>query len=115
MNLDNVDDIYPLSPMQQLMLMHSLRLPGASTLTNQFRFEINGDFNADSYAAAWQHGIDHHPALRTAFVWQDIDHPVQVVHSKVDMPVNIIDLQEFSEADQTSRLAGIIFLEKFLG
>lgn len=105
--MDNVDDIYPLSPMQRLMLMHSIRVSGSSTLSNQFRYRVHGRLDTDRFDDAWHRAIDRHPALRTAFVWEGIDEPVQVVRSRVRMPIEHIELDDHAPAAQAQELARI--------
>ena len=46
MKMKNVEDAYPLSPMQQLMLLHTLSAPESDVLFNQFvenppRFDVD--------------------------------------------------------------------------
>lgn len=105
MALENVEDLYPLAPMQQLMLMHSVRVHGSSTLTNQFRYRLTGALDSTRFAAAWQQAIARHPALRTAFVWQDIDRPVQIVRTAVPVPWQYIELADAPENERQSRVA----------
>jgi len=106
-SLDNVDDIYPLSPMQALMLMHSLRVRGSSTLANQFRYQLTGALDFERFARAWRGAIERHPALRTAFVWEGVEQPLQVVRSTVPDPVELVDLSALDEAAREQRAAEI--------
>lgn len=63
----DVADLYPLSPMQQGMLFHSLLEQGA--YETQMRVDIHG-LDAARFARAWQSMIDRHPVLRTGFLHQ---------------------------------------------
>ncbi len=53
MKMKNVEDAYPLSPMHQLMLMHSLFASQSDILVNQFRYTNQGRLNA----AAFEQGL----------------------------------------------------------
>ena len=103
--MENVDDIYPLSPMQRLMLMHSIRVPGSSTLSNQFRYRVSGKLDVARFESAWQRAIDRHPALRSAFVWEGVDEPLQVVRSRVRMPIEHVALDERDADNPAEALA----------
>ena len=115
MSLENVDDIYPLTPMQRLMLMHSLRSPGTSTLANQFRYRLCGALDESRFVDAWERVVARHDALRTAFVWEEVPQPLQVVRSQVKVPMEFIDLRDASEATRSVRLEEILGTDRVRG
>jgi hypothetical protein len=41
----NVDDLYPLTPMQRLMLLHAISAAGNGVLLNQVSYDIRGAFD----------------------------------------------------------------------
>ena len=84
LDLGNVDDIYPLSPMQQGMLFHSLYAPEGSAYLNQLRLDIT-DLDEPRFKDAWQHVGNRHSVLRTGFL-TDREEPLQYVMSVVDIP-----------------------------
>ncbi|WP_125716922.1 non-ribosomal peptide synthetase [Pseudoalteromonas rubra] len=67
--LENISNVYPLSPMQQGMLFQSL-YQGGETYINQSCFMVTG-LDVARFKAAWQQVIERHDALRTGFV--DVD------------------------------------------
>ena len=73
-----VEDIYPLSPMQQGMLFHALKDGGSGVYVNQVGVEIRG-LDASRLRAAWQTVSDRHAVLRTAFVWRELSGLAQQV------------------------------------
>ncbi|MEM8780321.1 MAG: condensation domain-containing protein, partial [Cyanobacteria bacterium P01_G01_bin.49] len=79
MNAKTVEAIYPLSPMQQGMLFHSLLAPGSGAYIVQTTYEIRGNLSLIAFEKAWQQLIARHPILRTAFVWENLEKPLQVV------------------------------------
>jgi acyl carrier protein len=89
--VENVSDIYPLSPMQQLMLMHALADPTHDQLFNQFHYRLTGPLDADAFRQAWQQLTDRHAALRTLFLWDDLKEPLQVVRSHVETAWQVKD------------------------
>lgn len=115
MDLENVEDIYPLTPMQHLMLIHSLRSPGSSTLINQFRYILRGSLDQSRFARAWDLVVSRHQALRTAFVWQDLPNPLQVVRTQVAVPIEFIDLRNQPDTSIHARTGEILSRDRARG
>ncbi|MCT8946633.1 non-ribosomal peptide synthase/polyketide synthase [Pseudomonas iridis] len=86
-----IDDIYPLSPMQQGMLFHTLLEHGGGDYINQMRLDVDG-VDPQRFRAAWQSVVDAHDILRTGFVWQgDLEQPLQVVQRHLEVPFRVLD------------------------
>jgi thioesterase domain-containing protein len=102
--MKNVEDVYSLTPMQDVMLLHAATNRSDDVLFNQFCFEIRGKLDADAFAAAWRRLCDRHAILRSAFVWEGLKNPVQIVHKKVDLPFDYLDWSDRSEARQLADL-----------
>src|SRR2546426_7754364 len=103
-----IEDIYPLSPMQQGLLFHSLYSPGTGVYVEQMSCTLHGELNVSAFERAWKRMIDRHAVLRTAFVWEDLDQPVQVVHRDVALPLEHHDWRALSAADQETRLQDLL-------
>ncbi|MBK0060073.1 amino acid adenylation domain-containing protein [Pseudomonas sp. S44] len=89
-----IQDLYPLSPMQQGMLFHSLYEQASGDYINQMRVDIDG-LDPQRFHAAWQATVQAHDILRTAFVWEgDLAQPLQVVHQQVEVPFSVHDLRD---------------------
>ncbi|WP_425273540.1 amino acid adenylation domain-containing protein [Pseudomonas morbosilactucae] len=88
---NNIQDIYPLSPMQQGILFHSLSENAEGSYINQMRMDVEG-LNCEAMIMAWQASLNSHDILRTAFLWQGgLERPVQCVHRDVDLPFVELD------------------------
>ncbi|RRI37032.1 amino acid adenylation domain-containing protein [Pseudomonas aeruginosa] len=86
-----VEDLYPLSPMQQGMLFHSLYQQEAGDYINQLRVDVDGLY-PESFRAAWQAALDEHDVLRSGFLWQGaFETPLQVVRKRVEVPFSVLD------------------------
>lgn len=72
-----VQDVYPLTPMQEGMLFHSLRDPRAYLI--QVSFIIRGKTDLQRFYDAWQAVVCAHDTLRSCFRWEGLDWPLQVV------------------------------------
>ena len=67
-----IADLYPLSPMQQGMLFHTLYEPEAQAYINQLRLDIDG-LDLLAFGRAWQAALDRHDILRSSFHWLGLD------------------------------------------
>ncbi|MCG8927146.1 non-ribosomal peptide synthetase [Lentzea sp. CC55] len=92
-------DAYPLSPLQQGMLFHAVESPDSGVYWTQDVRELSGALDADALRAAWQLVLDRHPALRTAFVWQGVREPLQVVVGDVQVPFEVHDWTDVEDTD----------------
>ena len=103
-NTSNVEAAFPLSPLQQGMLFHSLGAPGSAVYVIQIRCEVRGALQAEAFYQAWQRVLDRHQALRAAFVWEGMEEPLQVVGRRVRLPFRHCDLRGLPEAEQRRSL-----------
>ncbi|WP_329128262.1 amino acid adenylation domain-containing protein [Streptomyces caniferus] len=110
-----VEDIYPLTPMQHGMLFHRLMDPASSSYFNQLALLLEGVFDPDALAAAWQRVVDRTPALRTAVAWEGLAEPVQVVHREMRVPVGRHDWRDRPEAEQEALLQELLAADRELG
>ena len=97
-----IEDLYPLSPMQSGLLFHSLYEPQAGAYVNQLCVEAKG-LDAARLAQAWQATLDAHPILRSGFHWpQGATAPVQLVQRSLQLPLTVLDWR--GRADQAGEL-----------
>jgi amino acid adenylation domain-containing protein len=78
-----VEDVYPLTPVQEGMLFHTLADPDAGHYVEQFVCVLRGELDRAALEASWQHLVARHPALRSAIRWTDDGRPLNVVHRRV--------------------------------
>ncbi|WP_410586704.1 amino acid adenylation domain-containing protein [Amycolatopsis sp. lyj-23] len=104
----DVADIYPLSPLQQGLLFHTVADDRGGMYVEQVAFRVEGRFDPGAFARAWQRVVDRHPALRTSFLWQKLAQPVQVVHREVRLDVVVEDWRGASDAERERRLAAFL-------
>ncbi len=113
--MENIEDIYELSAMQQGILFHSLLTSEADVYFTLQVFSLVGPLNIVAFEKAWQRIIDRHPILRTSFFWDDLDKPLQVVHRQVKLPLERRDWREFLPDEQERRLEALIQEERSRG
>ncbi|WP_414584620.1 amino acid adenylation domain-containing protein [Scytonema sp. PCC 10023] len=103
-NWKNIEDIYPLSGMQQGMLFHSLYAPSSGVDFTQLSCILRGNLNVSAFEQAWQQVVARHSVLRTAFVWEHLSEPLQVVYRQVKITVETHDWRELSVERQQQQL-----------
>ncbi|HEY0604352.1 MAG TPA: condensation domain-containing protein, partial [Herpetosiphonaceae bacterium] len=109
-----VDDLYPLSPMQQGMLFHTLYETDAGMYITQFVCTIP-QIEVAAFQRAWQYVVDRHPILRTAFVWEGLPTPLQIVRRQVAVPWTVEDWRDLDAATQTARLDAVVASDRRQG
>ncbi|GAA4290783.1 hypothetical protein GCM10023148_54830 [Actinokineospora soli] len=97
---DDVEDVYPLTPLQAGMLFHSL-VGDTTAYVNHTRVRLSGVADARLLGAAWQAVADDTPVLRTTVVWQGVPEPVQVVRRGARLP---IEYRPITDADLAAPL-----------
>jgi amino acid adenylation domain-containing protein/non-ribosomal peptide synthase protein (TIGR01720 family) len=102
--MDQVDDIYTLSPVQQGMYFHSL-YTGAGAYVEQTSGALRGEIDVRALESAWQRVVERHAILRTTFHLEDLDEPVQVVHARATMLFVLEDISRLTPAEQHAWLA----------
>jgi amino acid adenylation domain-containing protein len=111
----NIEDVYPLSPMQAGMLFHSLLAPESGVYCEQISFELQGTLNVAAFAQAWQQVIIRHPVLRTAFVWENLETAVQVVGKQVKLPWREEDWRGVEPQAQQQKLTDLLIADRQQG
>lgn len=104
MKVENIEDIYKLTPLQEGMLFHSLYEKESSLYFFHFPIGLRGHLNVEAFEEAWQKIVDRHAIWRTAFYWEDMDNPLQIVYKKVEISLNQYDWRGVEQAEQEERL-----------
>ncbi len=99
-----IEDLYPLSPMQEGMLFHSLYGSDSGIYTTQLVCELNGRLNEEMFGRAWQAVVDAHAVLRTGFEWEAVEEPVQVVRRSVKVCLECDDWKSLGRREQEENL-----------
>ncbi|MEF9386894.1 non-ribosomal peptide synthase/polyketide synthase [Ralstonia solanacearum species complex bacterium KE056] len=89
----NIEDIYPLAPLQEGILYHHLAAQQGDPYVLHAMFGMADRERVDAFAQALQAVIDRHPILRTAVVWQGLDEPMQVVWRHARLVVEEVALE----------------------
>ena len=115
MKMENVEDVYPLSPMQQGMVFHTLAAPHSGVYVEQYCCRLHGELDIPIFQQAWAHTWEHHPVLRTAFLWEGLDEPLQIVRQQVALNWTVRDLRSQSTSQQCDELETFLRTDREIG
>ncbi|MEV1176996.1 amino acid adenylation domain-containing protein, partial [Nonomuraea sp. NPDC049784] len=99
-----VEDVYPLTPLQQGMLFHTLLEPGSGVYWVQNGLLLDGELDEAAFLRAWELVLARHPVLRSAVVSEGVPVPLAVVSREVPVPLERRDWSELGEAAQAEAL-----------
>jgi amino acid adenylation domain-containing protein/non-ribosomal peptide synthase protein (TIGR01720 family) len=74
-----LEDIYPLSPMQEGLLFHSLFDRSSHAFFEQISYRLRGELHIPLVKKSLGELFRRHDILRTAFIHEGVDRPLQVV------------------------------------
>ena len=101
-----VEDIYPLSPVQQGMFFYCLSAPPGAYV-EQINCGLEGYLDAAALERSWRSVVARHTILRTSFHLSELDEPLQVVHhaSSLELKLAEHDLTRLTTEEQRDWVA----------
>ena len=104
----DVEDVLPLTPVQHLYYTLETARPGSAI--DQWHWTLTGTVDPDALRSAWEQAVSLHAGLRTEFHGASLREPVQVVRPRVQIPLDIVQLEndaEFEALLSADRARGI--------
>jgi amino acid adenylation domain-containing protein len=99
----NIQDIYPLLPLQEGMLFHHLLETEGDTYLLRDLIAFDTKERLERFLAILQQLIARHDILRTAVAWEGLSTPVQVVFRHAPLPIEVVTLSPESDAVEELR------------
>ncbi|PWB35747.1 non-ribosomal peptide synthetase [Pseudomonas sp. SDI] len=110
-----IEDVYPLTPMQEGLLLHTLLEPGTGIYYMQDRYRINSEIDPQRFAQAWQAVVARHEALRASFCWNAGEAMLQIIHKPGSTPVDVLDWSADPQDQHEARLQALHKAEREAG
>ncbi|HEV7367535.1 amino acid adenylation domain-containing protein, partial [Arenibaculum sp.] len=101
----NVQDIYPLAPLQEGILFHHLMAGTGDVYVMATPMSFADRGRLEDFVAALDAVIARHDVLRTGIVWEELSEPVQVVrrHARLEVEEVVLDPSDGDVAEQMRR------------
>jgi amino acid adenylation domain-containing protein len=115
MKPETPEDLYKLSPTQAGILFHSLLTDGDDVYSQLTTSVLRGKIDPVAFEQAWQRVVDRNSILRTSFLWEGLEKPLQVVHRQARLPLDYRDWRGLSEAGQRRELETFLAKHRKLG
>ncbi|MGW1892943.1 amino acid adenylation domain-containing protein [Streptomyces sp. NPDC002004] len=100
---NDIEAIYPLSPLQHAMLLKSQLAPHSGVYVVQLAFDVCGPLDVHAFRAAWDEVTARHAVHRTLFMRLDQSQPLQVVRRRVSLPWREEDWTDLLADEQETR------------
>ncbi|MEU9117891.1 amino acid adenylation domain-containing protein, partial [Streptomyces sp. NPDC048483] len=98
MSKPGLEDVLPLSPLQEGLLFHALYdEQGLDVYTVQLAFDLDGALDTGALRAAVATLLRRHPNLRAGFLHEKLSKPVQVIPREIPLPWEDVDLSGLPE------------------
>jgi amino acid adenylation domain-containing protein/non-ribosomal peptide synthase protein (TIGR01720 family) len=110
-----IDDVYPLTPMQEGLLLHTLLEPGTGIYFMQDRYSIDSELDVPRFEAAWRAVVARHEALRASFCWSAGEQMLQIIHRGDGDGVEFLDWSQLPADQHESRLQVLLERERLAG
>ena len=79
LNQKIIEDLLPLTPLQEGILFHYLRVPGGDHYFEQLSLAIAGEIQKELFKKSWAFVTRTNEMLRTVFRWEMVENPIQVI------------------------------------
>ncbi|MFD0535841.1 condensation domain-containing protein [Actinomadura luteofluorescens] len=112
MSKSQLEDILPLSPLQEGLFFHALYDSGHDVYTAQIVLDLRGPLDADALKAAAAALLRRHANLRAGFRQRKEGSPVQVVHRMVRLPWRDEDLSALPGPERETRARELAAAER---
>lgn len=106
-NRGDIKDIYPLTPMQEGILFHSIMDREVTAYFEQTSLELEGELDFPLYKESLNKLIERYDVLRTVFMYEKVKSPVQMVLKQRKAEVHYEDITAMKHEDKEN------YIEKF--
>jgi hypothetical protein len=101
--------------MQQGLLFHTLAEGAPGEYFTQVTCRLRGSLHPRALRQAWLQAVERHAVLRTAFRWQRLAEPLQMVRRDVVVPWEELDWRDLPVEEQAARWEALLAGDRALG
>ncbi len=113
-NIKNVQAVYPLIPIQEGLLFHTIRDPKSRAYFIQTYWNCKG-YDAKIMLAAWETLLMNHELFRANYLWEGLNYPIQVIYKKIEMLLVEEDWSTFTPEEQEIKLHEYLIQDRTIG
>lgn len=110
-----IETAFPLTPLQEGMLYHTIRSPAEGLFHGQFSAILSGSLLRAQFARAWELAATRHAVMRTFISWERRERPLQVVRPAVSIPIEYLDWEALDETEEKNRWQALLLADRKRG
>ncbi|MDU0153717.1 non-ribosomal peptide synthetase [Bacillus cabrialesii] len=114
-HIGDIENIYPLTPMQKGMLFHSLLDAASRAYFEQASFDLKGDLDIEAFTMSLSQLADRHEILRTHFYTEWKDQPLQIVLREKPIEITVEDIRNMEDEQRGKLIADFVQKDKERG
>ncbi|RPK06399.1 Bacitracin synthetase 3 (BA3) [Bacillus subtilis] len=114
-HIGDIENIYPLTPMQKGMLFHSLIDAASRAYFEQASFDLKGDLDIEAFTMSLSQLADRHEILRTHFYTEWKDQPLQIVLREKPIEITVEDIRNVEDEQRGKLIADFVQKDKERG
>jgi amino acid adenylation domain-containing protein/non-ribosomal peptide synthase protein (TIGR01720 family) len=114
-SIRQIEDIYPLTALQQGILYHALETPETDAYFYQRGFLLRGALSVSHFQRAWEATANRHAALCSNYRWEGLNTPIQIVCKSAAARIIEADWRGLGESEQWSRFDSLLQQERQQG
>ncbi|AVM08497.1 non-ribosomal peptide synthetase [Bacillus velezensis] len=114
-HLGDIENIYPLTPMQKGMLFHSLIDSASEAYFEQAAFDLKGFLDIDAFRMSLAHLAEKYDILRTLFYTEWKDQPLQIVFRQKPIETAVEDIRSMNSHQRSEFIADFARRDKARG
>lgn len=112
----DIEDIYPLSPVQEGLIFHAqYETADSGVYVQQVMGDLSGPVDETVFQQAWQFACDRHSSLRASFVRLDIPRELQRIHFQVTIPFASRDWSAWGREEITAKWQELLLEDRSQG
>ncbi|GGH14296.1 non-ribosomal peptide synthetase [Mucilaginibacter phyllosphaerae] len=108
----SIEAIFPLTPMQQGMLFHSIIDENQTAYFQQVHCCFEGKADPDIIKQAWKVLLQRHEVLRSSFYWELQKESMQVIMQHAEVPVTVMDWTDKNETDKQHAMEELLATDR---